>query len=85
MNPGAFTHSSYALADALAAYDGVKVELHLSNPSAREEWRRKSVVAPYVTGTIAGFGRAGLPARDRSRGLEAVTAALAGCPRGPRW
>ena len=46
INPGAFTHSSYALADALAAFDGVKVELHLSNPSAREEWRRKSVVAP---------------------------------------
>ncbi len=59
MNPGAFTHSSYALADALAAYDGVKVELHLSNPSAREEWRRKSVVAPYVTGTVSGFGRTG--------------------------
>jgi 3-dehydroquinate dehydratase-2 len=59
MNPGAFTHSSYALADALAAFDGVKVELHLSNPSAREEWRRRSVVAPYVTGTIAGFGRTG--------------------------
>ncbi len=59
MNPGAFTHSSYALADALAAFDGVKVELHLSNPSAREEWRRKSVVAPYVTGTISGFGRIG--------------------------
>ena len=58
-NPGAFTHSSYALADALAAYEGVKVELHLSNPSAREEWRRTSVVAPYVTGTIAGFGRTG--------------------------
>ena len=59
INPGAFTHSSYALADALAAFDGVKVELHLSNPSAREEWRRTSVVAPYVTGTIAGFGRTG--------------------------
>ena len=59
MNPGAFTHSSDALADALAAFDGVKVELHLSNPSAREEWRRKSVVAPYVTGTVAGFGRTG--------------------------
>lgn len=59
INPGAFTHSSYAIADALAAYDGVKVELHISNPSAREEWRRTSVVAPYVTGTIAGFGRAG--------------------------
>ncbi len=58
-NPGAFTHSSYAIADALAAFDGVKVELHLSNPSAREEWRRKSVVAPYVTGTVAGFGRTG--------------------------
>jgi len=59
INPGAFTHTSYALADALAAYDGVKVELHLSNVAAREEWRRTSVVAPYVTGTIAGFGRAG--------------------------
>ena len=59
INPGALTHSSYALADALAAYDGVKVELHLSNPSSREEWRRRSVVAPYVTGTVAGFGRTG--------------------------
>ncbi|MFM7061800.1 MAG: type II 3-dehydroquinate dehydratase [Actinomycetes bacterium] len=59
INPGAFTHSSYAIADALAAYDGIKVELHISNPNAREEWRRTSVVAPYVTGTIAGFGRAG--------------------------
>lgn len=59
INPGAFTHSSFAIADALAAYDGVKIELHLSNPAAREEWRRLSVVAPVVTGTIAGFGRAG--------------------------
>ena len=59
INPGAFTHSSYAIADALAAFDGVKVELHLSNPSAREEWRKLSVVAPVVTGTIAGFGFAG--------------------------
>lgn len=59
INPGAYTHSSFAIADALAAYDGVKVELHLSNPASREEWRRTSVVAPYVTGTVAGFGRAG--------------------------
>jgi 3-dehydroquinate dehydratase-2 len=59
INPGAYTHSSYAIADALAAYDGVTVELHLSNPASREEWRRRSVVAPYVTGTVAGFGRAG--------------------------
>lgn len=59
INPGAYTHSSYAIADALASYDGVVVELHLSNPASREEWRRTSVVAPYVTGTVAGFGRAG--------------------------
>jgi 3-dehydroquinate dehydratase-2 len=71
INPGALTHSSYALADALAAYEGVKVELHLSNPSSREEWRRRSVVAPYVTGTIAGFGRTGY-----RLALEAVVAQL---------
>lgn len=59
INPGAFTHTSYALADALAAYEGVKVELHLSNTAAREEWRRTSVVGPVVTGTVAGFGRTG--------------------------
>jgi 3-dehydroquinate dehydratase II len=59
VNPGALTHYSYALADALAVFDGVSVELHVSNPASREEWRRRSVVAPYVTGTVAGFGRAG--------------------------
>jgi 3-dehydroquinate dehydratase II len=59
INPGAFTHYSYAVADALAAFSGPKVEVHISNPSAREEWRRTSVVAPVVTGTVAGFGRHG--------------------------
>jgi 3-dehydroquinate dehydratase II len=59
INPGAFTHYSYAIADALAAFDGPTVELHLSNPSSREAWRRTSVVAPVVTGTVAGFGRHG--------------------------
>jgi len=59
INPGAFTHYSYAIADALAAFSGPKVELHVSNPSAREAWRRTSVVAPVVTGTVAGFGRDG--------------------------
>lgn len=73
INPGAYTHSSYALADALAAFDGVKVELHLSNPAAREEWRRRSVVAPVVTGTVAGFGRAGY-----RLAVDAAVAALAG-------
>lgn len=56
VNPGAFTHSSWALHDALAAFDGIVVELHLSNPDAREPWRRTSVVAPVATGSIAGFG-----------------------------
>jgi 3-dehydroquinate dehydratase II len=59
INPGAFTHYSYAIADALATFDGVKVELHISNPSSREAWRRTSVIAPYVTGTVAGFGGRG--------------------------
>ena len=71
VNPGALTHYSFALADALAAFDGVKVELHLSNPASREEWRRRSVVAPYVTGTVAGFGRAGY-----RLAVEAVTGRL---------
>lgn len=72
VNPGAFTHYSYVLADALAAYDGVSVELHISNPAAREEWRRRSVVAPYVTGTVAGFGAAGY-----GLAVDAVAALLA--------
>jgi 3-dehydroquinate dehydratase-2 len=59
INAGALTHYSYALADALATFEGLKVELHVSNPMAREDWRRESVIAPYVTGSIAGFGRAG--------------------------
>lgn len=56
VNPGAFTHYSWALHDALAALEGPVIELHLSNPDAREPWRRTSVVAPVATGTIAGFG-----------------------------
>ena len=59
INAAAFTHSSYALADALASFDGVKVELHISNPQTREHWRHASLIAPYVTGHLAGFGAAG--------------------------
>ena len=65
-NPGAFTHYAYALTDALAAFDGVKIELHLSNPHAREAWRHTSVIAPVVDGTIAGLRPTGLPPRGRS-------------------
>lgn len=56
INPGAFTHSSWALHDALAAYEGIVIEVHLSNPDAREPWRRTSVVAPVATGSISGLG-----------------------------
>lgn len=56
INPGAFTHYSWAIHDALAAFEGPVVELHLSNPNAREPWRHTSVVSPVATGTIVGFG-----------------------------
>lgn len=59
LNAGAFTHYSFALADALATFEGVKVELHISNPEAREHWRHESVIAPSMTATVAGFGAAG--------------------------
>jgi 3-dehydroquinate dehydratase-2 len=59
INAAAFTHYSFAIADALATFDGVKVELHISNPEARERWRHDSVIAPYMTATMAGFGAAG--------------------------
>ena len=57
INPTALSHYSYALADALATFDGVKIEVHVSNPQGREEWRQHSVVSPYVHGSIAGFGK----------------------------
>lgn len=56
INPGAFTHYAWAIHDALATFDGPVIEVHLSNPDAREPWRHTSVVSPVATGTIAGLG-----------------------------
>jgi 3-dehydroquinate dehydratase-2 len=56
INAGAFTHTSWAIHDALSAFDGVIIEVHLSNPAAREPFRHTSVIAPVAHGSIAGFG-----------------------------
>ena len=55
VNAGALTHYGWSLHDALATFDGIVVELHLSNPNAREPWRNVSVIAPVATGSIVGF------------------------------
>ena len=71
INPGAFTHYAWACTTHCAAFDGPIVELHLSNPNAREPWRHTSVVAPVATGTIVGFGGHGY-----ELAIRAVAAAL---------
>jgi 3-dehydroquinate dehydratase II len=55
INAGAFTHYAWSIHDALAAFDGVVIELHLSNPGARDAWRSTSVVTPVAKGVISGF------------------------------
>ena len=59
LNPGGFTHTSVALHDAVKAITVPVIEVHLSNPQARESFRRRSFVAPVARGTIAGFGALG--------------------------
>lgn len=59
VNAAALTHYGWSIHDALAAFEGPVVELHLSNPIRREPWRHTSVVSPVATATIQGFGGLG--------------------------
>jgi 3-dehydroquinate dehydratase-2 len=56
INPAAFTHYSYAIRDAIVMVQAAKIEVHLSNPLSREEFRHTSVISGVVDGTISGFG-----------------------------
>lgn len=55
INPASFTHYAWSLHDAVAMFDGPVIEVHISNPNAREPWRHTSVVSPVATGTIMGL------------------------------
>jgi len=67
INPAAYTHTSVAIRDALAASSVLAVEVHLSNIYSREEFRQKSLISPVVKGTIMGFGL-----KSYMLGLEAL-------------
>lgn len=71
VNAGALSHYGWSLHDALAAFPGIVVEVHLSEPKAREPWRHRSVIAPVADGSVAGFGGLGY-----ELAVEAVAALL---------
>ncbi len=73
INPGALTHYAWSLHDALEAYEGPIVEVHLSDPTKRESWRHLSVVEPVATASIVGKGGAGY--------IEAVDIAIGACTK----
>jgi 3-dehydroquinate dehydratase-2 len=75
INAGALSHTSWSLHDAVAAFEGPAVELHLSNPAGREPFRHTSVLAPVVAGVIAGFGGLGY-----ELAIDAVAQLLKGAP-----
>jgi 3-dehydroquinate dehydratase-2 len=80
LNPAAFTHYSYALRDALAMRTAPLIEVHMSNPAAREPFRHLSVVSGVADGTIAGFGLL-----SYRLALLAVAQMTAGAEGGPVW
>lgn len=71
VNAGAFTHYSWSIHDALRSFEGPVIEVHLSNPTAREQFRHVSVLATVVDGSISGFG--GLGYVLALRALESMT------------
>ncbi|HWF16623.1 MAG TPA: type II 3-dehydroquinate dehydratase [Acidimicrobiales bacterium] len=73
INAGALSHTSWSLHDAVAAFAGPVVELHISNPAARDPFRHTSVLAPVANGVIAGFGGLGY-----ELAVDAVAALLKG-------
>ena len=73
INPAAYTHTSVAIRDAIAAAGILTVEVHLSNIYSREEFRQKSLISPVASGTILGFG-----AKSYYLGLEALLDLLNG-------
>jgi 3-dehydroquinate dehydratase II len=77
INAGALSHTSWSLHDAVAAFDGPVVELHLSNPAAREPFRHTSVLAPVADGVVAGFGGLGY-----ELAVDAAAALLKGAQTG---
>ena len=71
INAGALTHYSWSLHDALSAYNGPVVELHLSDPKSREPWRHLSVIEPVAISSVVGIGGAGY--------REAIDTAINAC------
>jgi 3-dehydroquinate dehydratase II len=99
VNAGALSHTSWSLHDALAAFDGFVIELHLSNPAAREPYRHTSVLASATDGMVCGFGGLGyrlavnavsrlLGVKGSTTGVDAfgtVPPAADSVPRPPGW